>query len=85
MLAAGDFAPRRQSPGVDAGLRLAVAGTTDLVGDERSQGTAIDIGRLRVRRPGTEPRRRRSAEQPVAIGELPWRSQSNGWGHRRSI
>lgn len=75
----GDFALDEASPGVDGGLRLAVAGTTDLVGSPRSQGSAIDMGAYEFDAPDPEPTPDISGTA-VPLGDLPWRSESNGWG-----
>ncbi|HVQ89301.1 MAG TPA: NPCBM/NEW2 domain-containing protein, partial [Actinomycetes bacterium] len=75
----GNYALRHTSPGVDAGLRLAVAGTTDLLGAARSQGTAIDIGAYEFDAPDPTPTPEISGTAQ-AVGDLRWRSESNGWG-----
>lgn len=75
----GDYTLPESSPAVDAGLRLAVAGAVDLGGEERSQGTAIDIGAHEFDAPEPSPTPEISGTS-VAVGELPWRSESNGWG-----
>jgi hypothetical protein len=76
---ADDYALLETSPGVDAGLRLAVAGTTDLLGEARSQGPAIDVGAFEFDAPEPTPTPEISGTA-VAVGDLLWRSQSNGWG-----
>jgi hypothetical protein len=77
--AADNYALRESSPGVDAGLRLAVAGTKDLLGEARSQGTAIDVGAVEFNSPEPSPTPEISGTA-VALGDVKWISQSNGWG-----
>ena len=77
--AAPDYTLLNTSPAVDAGLRLAVAGPTDLVGNARSQGSAIDIGAYEFDAPEPTPTPEVSGTA-VAVSDLKWSSQSNGWG-----
>ena len=74
-----DYALSSGSARVDAGLRLAVAGTTDFTGVARSQGSAIDVGAFEVSVPEPKPTPEISGTA-VAVGDLEWLVKTNGWG-----
>ena len=76
---AHDYAVRANSAAVNAGLRLAVAGAEDLRGEARSQGSAIDLGAYELSVPAPTPTPEISGVA-IAIGDLEWISQKNGWG-----
>ena len=77
--ALGDFSLRAESPAIDAGMRLAQAGATDLAGVERSQGPFIDIGAFESPAPEPTPTPEISGTAAY-LSELPWLTASNGWG-----
>ena len=76
---AADYSLQSDSPGVDAGAFLAVAGATDLSGDPRAQAGGIDLGAYEVA--AAPPSPTPSMTEPVTYaGDLTWLRSDNGWG-----
>jgi hypothetical protein len=76
---AGDYSLAAGSPGVDAGVFLAAAGTTDVAGQPRAQAGGIDVGAFEVAAPSPSPTPSITGSVTNA-GDLTWLRSDNGWG-----
>jgi hypothetical protein len=74
-----EYSLRLGSPAIDAGAIIAAAGATDLAGEARAQGGAIDLGAFEAMPPAPSPTPSISGAVTY-IGDLPWLRATNGWG-----
>jgi hypothetical protein len=76
---ANDFRLERGSPAIDAGAYLPQSGVDDLGGEARLADGLPDIGAHEL--PAAPPSPTPAMQEPVtSVADLPWRSESNGWG-----
>jgi len=74
-----DYTLGDRSPAIDAGMILAVSGSTDLTGQPRAQGGSVDIGAFEVAPPPPSPTPTITGAVSY-VGDLPWLRVRNGWG-----